>query len=74
MRKKIIIPISNFNGSKYADIEILQYIPKKNNESNMYSAVVDFKVRKLISANTIKELADMIRNEIKNNPLEEVNK
>ena len=74
MRKKIIIPISNFNGSKYADIEILQYIPKKNNELNMYSAVVDFKVRKLISANTIKELADMIRNEIKNNPLEEVNK
>ena len=44
------------NKSKFADVEIVKYIPAEKHPENKYVAIVDYKIRKMIIANTQEEI------------------
>ena len=48
------------NKSRFADVEIVQYIPAEKKPENKNVAIVDYKIRKMIVADTKEEVSKLI--------------
>lgn len=46
--------------SRFADVEIVQYIPAEKHPENKNVAIVDYKIRKMIVADTKEEVSKLI--------------